>query len=505
MGSVVPVLSDSVRAPSCLLTGVASLAARRPRNAIGALVVAALVATSSVAPAQTDSPASSTPQRTSAQPGQQPAQQPEPSTPGQAAEQDAGQTEFPPSSTSSSERADGGVLLLPYEYYPYLGWTGGESLTSTPYELDEIYRPRRGVIDIPELDQPFDRFVEWTAQIEEDIGLRIGFAYTMVFQQLTGGPGTRSGSAGDFDVFGVWTLLGRGTKNTGQLVVSGENRHKIGSLAPFELRNEAGTLQRTTNGFNDRGWVVRDVYWIQRLFEGKLSLGLGRADPSDFFGSHRMQNLNASFFNRAFASNSVVPSPGHGMSAGASFRPTDEFFVTAGISNAYGQTTRSDFDTLDEGDYFTFAEFGYTPTIDKLGQGRYRLLVWHMDSRDDLGIPSDRGFSVIVDQELGDILQVFARYGFADEGITGIRSSFEAGLGFRGLLGSPDNLSGVAFAYSTAPSGAGRDEKILEGFHRWQLTGYTQFAVGAQAIFDPSNNTDDDVIGVFSARFRIAF
>lgn len=408
------------------------------------------------------------------------------------------------SSTTSAgmEETDGEVSP---EYMPYLGSFGGEALTSTPYELDEIFRPRRGVLDMPVLDRPFDRFVEWSSELEADTGLRVGVAYTMVFQQATGGPGTRSGAAGDFDIFGTWTLLGRGTKNTGTLVVSGENRHKIGQISAFDLRNEVGSLQRTTNGFNDRGWVVRDLYWIQRLFEGRLSLGFGRADPSDFFGAHRMQNLNALFFNRAFSANTVVSSPGHGMTAGFSVRPHEDFFITAGASNAYGRTTVSDFNTLDEGDFFTFAEFGYTPTIENLGQGRYRLLVWHVDSRDDLGIPSDRGFSVILDQELGEILQVFARYGFADEGISGIRSSFEVGLGFRGLLGSPDNMSGVGFAYTTAPSGAGRDEKVLEGFHRWQLTGYTQFTVGAQAIFDPSNNTDDDVIGVFSARFRIAF
>jgi hypothetical protein len=217
-----------------------------------------------------------------------------------------------------------------------------------------------------------------------------------------------------------------------------------------------------------------------------------------------MQNLNTSFHNRAFSANSVVASPGHGTTAGVSVRPVDDFFVTAGISNANAQTNINDWSTLDEGEFFTFAELGYTPTIEDFGAGRYRLLVWHVDARDEVNVSSDQGFSIIVDQELSDTVQVFARYGQADEGLTGIQSSFETGVGFRGLLGSPDNLTGAAFAYSEPASGPGSDEKIVEAFHRWQLTNHTQFSLGAQAIFDPSNS-DSDVVGVFSARFRIVF
>src|SRR5690606_10004674 len=121
-----------------------------------------------------------------------------------------------------------------------------------------------------------------------------------------------------------------------------------------------------------------------------------------------------------------------------------------GIMNGYGSTTINDMKYLDEGDFFTFGEAGFTPHIEGLGRGRYRVLLWHMDARDARGLdlPSDRGFSIILDQELGESLQVFARYGYADEAVTNIRSSVEAGVGVRGLLGSPDNMTGLAFAYT---------------------------------------------------------
>lgn len=381
----------------------------------------------------------------------------------------------------------------------------GDSPSSVYAELEEIYTPRAGMFRIPVVDDALDSIVKATLDLQDSTGLRLASAYTMIVQQASGGPGTRYGASGDFDIFGDWTLIGRGTANSGRLVFGGEYRHRIGEQPASALRGEIGSLQFTTSGFNDRGWSLRDLYWIQNLFDGKLRLGFGRADSSDFVGGHRLGNLNASFFNRAFASNTTTNFPGHGMTAGASVRPVDWFYITGGAANAYGVTTQSDLGDLEEGDFFSFGEVGFTPTIEGLGLGRYRAMGWHSDAREKDNVGSDRGFSIILEQDLGEIVQVFARYGYADKGLAGIRSSVEVGVGVRGLLGDNDNMTGAAFAYSEPPPGNSREEKIAEIFHRWQLTRFVQFSVSAQAIFDPSNAPDDDVLGVFSARLRVAF
>ncbi len=100
-------------------------------------------------------------------------------------------------------------------YTPYDEWTEGESPTSTTLELDDIYRPKDPTIDVPLFDGPIDRFLAATSSLEESTGLRLGFAYTTIFQQASGGPGQRRGASGDLDIMGVWTLIGRGTANTG--------------------------------------------------------------------------------------------------------------------------------------------------------------------------------------------------------------------------------------------------------------------------------------------------
>lgn len=409
--------------------------------------------------------------------------------------------------TAPASEADSDNGTLPPAYTPYDEWTEGEAPTSTTKELDDIYEPKDPTLDVPLLDGPLDRFLAATAALEQSTGLRLGFAYTTIFQQASGGPGYRRGASGDLDIMGAWTLLGRGTPNTGQFIFSFEDRHKFGPQPASDLRSVLGTLHPPTNGFNDRGAVVRDLYWIQRLLDGKLGFAIGRGDTSDFFGAHRMQSLNNSFSNRSLSANTVIPSPGHGMFAGFSVHPADEWYATAGIANAYGSTTINDIPYLDENSFFSFGEFGFTPTIEGLGLGGYRVVLWHIDSREVRNAsPSDHGFSLIADQRIGERFQIFARYGYADDGrVTGVRQSAEVGMGLRGLLGSEDNMTGVAFAHSEARAAGARDEKVLECFHRWQLTRHSQFSIGVQGIFDPSNNPDTDALAVFTTRFRIAF
>lgn len=365
---------------------------------------------------------------------------------------------------------------------------------------------RRAMFDLPWLEQPIDDLARGLAQLNAETGLRLGFAYTMLFQQASGGPGDRYGGAGDIDFFAAWTMFGRETGNTGTLVVDGEYRFKIGSQPPSDLRGELGLLTGTTGGFNDRGWVVRDFHWRQRLFGGKLRLLIGRADVADYAGGTRLQSINLYFSNTAFSSNASTAFPnGNGPAAGFTIAPNDFFYVTAGMANAYSSANTIGLSSLDNGEFFYFGEVGITPEIPDLGAGRYRLFLWHMDERDELNLPDDQGLSVILEQEFGSQVLAFLRYSYADGALRDIRNSVQAGVGIRGLLGSDANVTGAAFSFSEPASSTGRDETVMEVFQRFQLTRHTQLTLGAQLILDPAYNADQDAIGVFTARFRWAF
>lgn len=385
--------------------------------------------------------------------------------------------------------------------------------------LDDIGEPPPGAIEPPleviERD-PSNWFgippeKEWLniirdplKKLNEEHGLLFAGAYTILFQQSIG-PDAHSAASGDFDLTGRWTIFGRGTPDIGSIYVAGEYRHKIGNIPPSALGSEIGTLLGTTDGFSDRGWSVKDLYYAQRLFNDRFRFGLGRVDSENLVGAHELQSANTSFMNKAFSVNPTMAFPGSGMGGAASVRPIEWMYVAAGGANAYGNTTTSEIDSFfDEFRLFKWVEAGVTPKIEGLGKGKYRVAVWHMDSRSDEDQPSDEGFTIIFDQEVGEQLSLFLRYGYAEADLTGVQQSVQGGAGVEGLIGSSSDLTGVALAWSEPETDGLPDEKTLEVFHRLQLTGRTQLTFGAQLIVDPSNS-DEDALGVFSARFRLTF
>ena len=62
-----------------------------------------------------------------------------------------------------------------------------------------------------------------------------------------------------------------------------------------------------------------------------------------------------------------------------------------------------------------------------------------------------------------------------------IENYAQVGVGFRGLMGDPSDMAGLAFSYAFPTASSARDEKVVEVFHRWQLT---RFAVLTRRAVD---------------------
>ena len=388
----------------------------------------------------------------------------------------------------------------------HLAWTPGLAPTAIDAEIQDVSAPRKGYLYIPGVSKGFDYAAGGLEDLYKRTGLQIGTAYTMLFQGLSGGPWGRFGAAGDWDLMTSWTLIGKDTENTGKFLFDVENRFEIGGRTPNSLGAQIATLQATANTFNDRGWVVRDFLWEQHLWHGQFRFLLGRADSTDYFGSTWLQSANNSFVNRTFASGSTVAAPGHGPAAGISFEPKDgHFYITGGAANAYNSTTTTGFSSLDQWTFFTYGEVGWTPEFKCLGEGRYTVSYWHVGEREKDNLPQDWGLTGVIDQQLSPLIDVFARYGYAEEAILNIRHYAQGGVGYRPPIGATNDFTGIAFSYVIPKSSASRDEKVLEGFYRLQLARFAQFSVGAQAIFDPGNGPSHDIVGAFWGRVRIMF
>jgi hypothetical protein len=382
-------------------------------------------------------------------------------------------------------------------------WDAVDSPDATEQELDRIYEPRRGMFDSP-LRGVTDPVLKWRQDLYDQTGLRIGFRYITQTQHASGGPGNRTGAADDIDLMFDWTLLGRGTRDTGRLVFTAEERYRLwyADITPNALRGEIGSLAGTTGAFNDRGLVVRDAFWDQRLLDAKVRVLVGRAAPDDYAGTHRFQSSVMGFFNGNLSGNITMPWPGHGPLALVAVHPTDEFYITAATSNANSRTTEISISSLDDFELFTFGEVGYSPMINGVGRALITLTGWYMPERDDGNRPDDAGFSVTYQQNFGDRFWAMGRYGYASEGLTGVESVWQAAVAVEGLLGHPANVTGIGIAYTEPSNSNQREETSIDSFHRFQLTGQTELSFGAQAIFNPGNEPNDDVIGVFSIRLN---
>ena len=382
----------------------------------------------------------------------------------------------------------------------------GEANSNTPAELDEMTAFHPGYLSSLGVDRTFEFLTRSFQALDQSSGMRLGVAQTMLFLQPTGLQSPRNGAAGDTDILSSWTLLGKETPDTGRLITTVEYRYNMGSQPPSALSRQIGTLIPVTNGFNDRGWVVRDAYWIQRLFGAKLRLLIGRGYASDFVGATWMQNVNSSFVNRHFSANPSIPFPGHGPICGLSLRPNDQCYITGGVSNAYGQATQNGFDTLfHEWSLFSFAETGFTPTFRGLGSGRYALCMWHMDARGLSGLPSDSGLTAIVDQNLGERLQTFVRYAYTGGKLTNVENLAQLGFGLSGLIGRKEDLSGIAYSLATPQNKGSRNESVIEIFHRFQLSQNSQLSMGMQLIANPGTAPASRSEGIVYARFRASF
>jgi len=188
-----------------------------------------------------------------------------------------------------------------------------------------------------------------------------------------------------------------------------------------------------------------------------------------------------------------------------SVQPSDLLYVTAGAANAYGNATVISFNRLtSEGQVYAFGEVGLLPDIKDVGRGRIALTGWNMPGRSLSNLPSDWGFNLTIEQYFTERWWAYARYGYANQGsLNGVTNAWSAAVAIDGLLGSPDNLTGLGFGYAQPASHSARDETSFEVFHRFQLTNHIQFTTGAQAILNPSFAPHSGTVGVFSFRLRI--
>ena len=371
--------------------------------------------------------------------------------------------------------------------------------------IEELRKEKDPLIERSLLSPVQDGWDRLNDGIEDAIGLRFGMTYTALYQQATASIGPDNAGGGVFELFGLWQLVGTPGETDGGIVFTLEHAHKYTDIPPDELGESVGSINKTVNEFGNEGFGFTDLYWLQHLADGRLSLRFGRIDQSDVFNAGAFTSDKLYFLAEPFSGNPTLPFPEHGLGFAADFSPDGAVYVGLGGAAAVGDKNGSTVGQLDDGEYFFIFEGGYSPEVEGQGRGHYSINVWAVNERVAEGLPSGRGLSLNFDQQFREAFGVFARYGLADEGGILTEQYAAAGAVATRPFDRHHDRAGVALSWSRPAERALPDQWNAEIFYRLQLTSTMQLTPSVQLIVDPAENPAEDAIAVFSLRARLEF
>jgi porin len=387
-----------------------------------------------------------------------------------------------------------------YGKRPRLG--GPSSVQAMLEEDDETKDP---AFRLPFFDNMLKPWFDFKSKVNERIGLQFGVNYTALYQNATDAPSGAEDDAavGIARLFGRWQLLGRDTKNTGTLVFSVDHRHRLGTdIAPADLGFETGYLGIPGTLFSDARWVLVDLNWQQYINDGQTGIIIGRYDPNDYFDVLGYANPWTTFQNLAILFNTSIALPDASYGVGVGQWLTGQVWVGATLNDANGVVTETEF--FDGGaEFYKAAEIGWTPSRDERYLKKTGIMVWHVDERDDAGVPDSWGVTATANWTWDKTWMVFGKAGWSDGDAPLMNASATAGVLY--YLASRSDLIGLATNWGDPADDSLDDQVTTELFYRLQLAQNLAVTPSVQLLVDPALNPDEDTIGIFGMRVRFTF
>ena len=290
------------------------------------------------------------------------------------------------------------------------GFGGPTSVGEQLREDDELKEP---AFRFPGFDRFFTPWFDWKRVISETYGLEIGLDYSALYQGASDvlPEAEDEAASGALRLFGRWTLVGSETKNPGTLVFKVENRHRLGTdIPPSRLGFEAGYNGITGLLFSDAGTILVDLNWQQAFNGGRGGLIVGRYDPNDYMDVSGHANPWTTFSNLAVSQNTSIAFPDSSAGIGLGHWIGEQVFVLGGANDANG--------VIDEvepfaggAEFYTFLEAGWTPSRGQRYPSQVHVTLWHVDGREDAGIPESEGLALGANWTFDEKWMVFARAG----------------------------------------------------------------------------------------------
>jgi porin len=339
-------------------------------------------------------------------------------------------------------------------------------------------------------------------------GLRFTIDYSAIAlsasESLAGADDNASG--GMLRFYGQWDLTGEGSPDTGSLIWKVEHRHAYSDTAPKEFLFGVGALGLDVPPFSDEGSRLTNLYWKQRLDDGRATIVAGMLDSTDYVDVFMLASPWTGFVNFAFSTGTTtIALPGDAAvgAAGATMLG-DQFFVIGGITDMNSDPTDplEGFDTFfNDNKYFKSIEFGWTANQEQIYTDNVHITAWHADESEVQGTDDGYGYNLSFSRLFGQWLP-FVRGGYSKDAGTLFEKSLSMGTGYLGLGGEGNKL-GVGINWSEVDGSD--DQYTSEIFYLIQVASSFEITPDIQWIKNPALNPDESSITVLGLRARAVF
>jgi hypothetical protein len=352
------------------------------------------------------------------------------------------------------------------------------------------------------IDRPLrDASQAWKRNLKDRIGLDFALESTTIYQITSGVRPANQAAVNTVTLAGIWKFLRNPDNDDGMGIgFAGETRNNPINTHFTQLTHDIGTLWSPNDSTSDAYVKVTQLWLGQRLLDNKLVYLIGKVDPGSLINGNRFAGSgNTQFFSQPFATNPAKTFPDNGIGAIGRFNAAPWLYFQGVVADSDAVSNHSPFTTIN-GHWFYAGEIALKPIVPILGEGNYRFLFFHNETQPQ----STSGWALSFDQNLGEDLGVFFRFGDNDGRANPVKWIASGGFSFLQPFGRRNDQAGIGISMTSPSNPQFREEYSAETYYRVQLTEFFEFSASAQAIYHPSAATED-LIGVFGVRMRFLF
>ncbi|MEL7449252.1 MAG: carbohydrate porin [Pseudomonadota bacterium] len=284
-------------------------------------------------------------------------------------------------------------------------------------------------------------------------------------------------------------------------------------MSPFDFSlGQIGYVGLQEPPFNDSHFRTQNLYWRQRMNDGRSVLVAGVLDVTDYLDAFALASPWLHFMNFAFSTGSATIGLPNDAAVGVAFGTmlTDQFYLIAGVTDTNGDPSRplEGFDNFfSDNEYFTSVEIGYTSSQERIILDNYHVTVWHKDAQEAANVPSGWGINFSASRYLNENLMPFLRGGYTEDAGSLLEASVSGGIGYQ--TGVLDGLLGAAVNWGRPNAdtfGPDLDDQLaFEVFYRFAAGKRTALTADVQYLTDPAINPNESAIWMLALRARVAF